>query len=281
MKKIILTSLFAAVAVSAANAGVIDNNPLYRPNGGHFYSVTDLATDTAWEGWGLGEEFGYGINDKLSVIATTKLSAYFPESDLYGNNNYAWDNFGLKLNYRVLDDKNIKADVYGGVAQNYATTGGETKNGKFHYKNFDDLETTSYDWTVGARAGYTTKEFTIAGLVEYTYSKDDIGTDVDSGKWTFGLNGQYVIDTNWNITGGASYALTMLGDDNPAKIWANAHVVNAYVGANYNIDDYKFVGVYVAQNWGKASTGNSSTTISSDWEIADETIIGAKFGIDF
>ena len=42
MKKLALTSLMAVFAVSAANAAVINDNPLYRPMQGQAYSITGL-----------------------------------------------------------------------------------------------------------------------------------------------------------------------------------------------------------------------------------------------
>ena len=76
MKKIALTSLIAMFTVAGAQAAnVIDGNPLYMPKAGHFYSVTDLGSHSENESaWTLGEEFGYGITDRLAVLVETEAS---------------------------------------------------------------------------------------------------------------------------------------------------------------------------------------------------------------
>ena len=69
MKKIALTSLLAVFAVSGAHAAnVINNNPLYRPEAGMFYSVTGLGSDSRNTSHVvLEEEFGYGLTDRLAA----------------------------------------------------------------------------------------------------------------------------------------------------------------------------------------------------------------------
>ena len=75
MKKIALTSLIAMFAFAGAHAAnVIDGNPLYMPKAGHAYSVTSLASHTEGTPYTLGEEFGYGITDKLAVALETSAT---------------------------------------------------------------------------------------------------------------------------------------------------------------------------------------------------------------
>jgi hypothetical protein len=260
MKKLALTSLLAVFAVSGANAAnVIDGNPLYRPDKGHFYSETSLETNTDFDNFVLGEEFGYGITDKLAVILNTALSANYPDQ---GDSNYAWNNFGLGLNYRYLDQADWKADVYGKVRQVYNTG-----------HNFNELETVVYNWTVGTRLGYAASDWTVAGMFEYTYQKDDQNPDDQStGSFAFGLNGQYAIDGNWNLVGQLTYVLPQ----DLKETYGNVSVVypadvdslHVKIGANYNIDSTKYVGAYI---------GKQITNTAGD----DSFGLGVKFGIDF
>ena len=67
MKKLVLTSLLAVFAATGANAAINDN-PMYRPDQGKFYSVTDLMSNTEYaDTWVLNEKFGYGITDRASI----------------------------------------------------------------------------------------------------------------------------------------------------------------------------------------------------------------------
>jgi spore coat protein GerQ len=76
----------AFFAVSGAHAAnIIDNNPLYRPDSGHFYSVTTLESHTKTTNLlTLGEEFGYGLTPDLAVIIGTSMS----QSDWFENSQW-------------------------------------------------------------------------------------------------------------------------------------------------------------------------------------------------
>ena len=112
MKKLALTSLLAVFAVSGAHAAnVIDGNPLYMPKAGHAYSVTALESHTEpGRTWVLGEEFGYGISDKLAVIAGADFTERSVEKTF---DTYAWDSFKLGAAFRALDMGAWKADLIG------------------------------------------------------------------------------------------------------------------------------------------------------------------------
>ena len=123
MKKIALTSLLAMVAATAANANVINGNPLYKPAAGHFASVTTLKThsnvavaddsmmfaNTSMKDWTLGEAFSYGITDDLTIGLDTSVSRLVKDDF----NAWSWNNFGLDVDYRVF---NIDGWVLDGVA---------------------------------------------------------------------------------------------------------------------------------------------------------------------
>lgn len=268
MKKIALTSLAALFAVSAASAAnVIDNNPLYRPDAGRFYSVTAVEThsEADMNYWGLGQEFGYGITDKLAITMGTDLSADF-EDDFIGS----WDNFSLGLNYRVLDDKNWKADVFGKYGVGGISLPGLSMGAVWgDHAEFLDKDMTFYTWTVGARGGYVTGDWTIAGHVAFDYLNLESFNWGDEGKHRvrLGLDGQYVIDGDWNLTAGAEYAGIVDSNADHAGTWVGTF------GVNYNIDATKFVGAYVGKEmFDSAADG---------WDFADGFAWGLKFGIDF
>ena len=268
MKKIALTSLLAVVAASGANAAnVIDGNPLYMPGQNRFYSVTDLYSHTGKigdykriEDWTLAEEFGYGILDNLAVNVRTALN------EAQSFDDYGMGDLGVKLTFRALDLGAWKADVYG----EYAIDG----NSIFDHVKADnktywfDKDHNGYTWMTGIRGGYTTSLFTVAGRVEFAYENTESFNWNDDGMhtWTFGLDGQYVINDDFNLVATVEYK--GLSDS-----WAkNAGRWLGEFGVNYNFDATKFVGLYVNGEIAHAT---------GDWEWEDGFGFGAKFGIDF
>ena len=258
MKKIALTSLLAVAAVSGANAAnVIDGNPLYRPDKGHFYSETTLSTHSlGMDAYGLGEEFGYGVTDKLSVAVGLGLA----ERDWF--ENYAWNSMAFGLNYRVLDRGMWMADVYG----EYDVGGIWAKHGSFMKK-----ANTNYAWLVGTRAGFTQGAWTVAGHVDFTYANTESFNWDDDGIHTLdlGLDAQYVLDSHWNFVGGVEYHAF------PKKALWNRNLGSwtGMLGANYNFDATKYVGAYIERTLGHVAEGA--------WEVLDGFGMGVKFGIDF
>ena len=270
MKKIALTSLLAVFAVSAASAGnVISNNPFYRPSENHFYSVTSLGTSAGYDNeaasdyrlWNLGEEFGYGITDKLSVYLNNSISANYPQTSSMSDDEYTWDNFGLAISYRGIDQETAKMDVYGGVKQLYgwnSQTGGA-------------LETNAYLWTVGTKVGVVMKDWTLAGIAEYNYYSDDVdSSDFDFSIWKIGMQSQYVLSDNWNATAGLIYNYVAADDAiiSFADFVYGDETFDAELGLNYNIDSTKFVGLY------------GTKTFHTDYS-KDAYGMGVKFGMDF
>ena len=195
MKKIALTSLLAVVAASGAHAAnIIDGNPLYMPGQNRFYSVTDLYSHSEdADSYVLAEEFGYGILDNLAV----NVRAAMAEEDAF--DDYGMGNLGVKLTFRALDLGAWKADVYG----EYGINGGSIF---WHSDAADDTfwfdkDMTTYNWTAGIRGGYTTSLFTVAGRVEFAYENTESFNWNEDGRhtWTFGLDGQYVINEDFNL----------------------------------------------------------------------------------
>ena len=295
MKKIALTSLLSVFAVSGAYAAnTIDGNPLYMPKAGHFYSETALSSHSeATKDWALGEEFGYGITDKLAISVKTGLAEGaedFTGGDDEMFDTYGWTHLGVNATFRAFQDGNIVADVYGGVeaASNPAVWpvyGG----GLFYHSDamddswWFDKDRTGYTWTAGVRGGYVSSLFTVAGHFEYSYMNSEMFNWGDKGlhMMTLGLDGQFVIDSNWNLVGGVEYTgitndhLAYDDLEDPADN-ENAGVWTGYFGVNYNIDATKYVGAYV-----NGSMNHHGGDAADEWEIEDGFGFGVKFGIDF
>lgn len=266
MKKIALTSLLAVFAVSGANAAnVIDGNPLYMPGQNRFYSVTDLSSHSEdTDSYTLMEEFGYGILDNLAV----NVRAGMKEVDAF--DDYGMGDLGVKLTFRALDLGEWKADVYG----EYGANGGSIF---WHSDEADDTywfdkDKTTYNWTAGIRGGYTTSLFTVAGRVEFAYENKESFNWNDDGvhTWTFGLDGQYVINEDFNLVATVEYS--GLSDS-----WAkNDGRWFGEFGVNYNIDATKFVGLYV-----NGALHHHDGEKADEWGWEDGFGYGVKFGIDF
>lgn len=259
MKKIALTSLltvFAASGAMAANA--IDGNPLYMPKAGAFYSVTGLASHSEnSNAFGLTEEFGYGVTDKLAVNVTTTM-AEDEEFDYV-----AWEDMTFNATFRAFDKGAWKVDAIAGYG--VGPVWGD-------HKSFLDERYTDYAWTAGVRGGYTTSVWTVAGHVAFNYLGDESFNWDEEGVhvWTLGVDGQYVIDSNWNLVAGVEYA--GITDDG----FRNAGSWEGYFGVNYNFDSTKFIGAYV-----NASMNHQGGDAADEWELDDGVGYGVKFGIQF
>ena len=256
MKKIALTSLLAVFAAAGANAAnVIDNNPLYMPRAGHFYSETALSSHSETsEDWTLGEEFGFGVSDFLAVDLRTSAS------ELESFDGASWNDLSLGLTMRVFNRGAWKADVYGRYG---------VDNVWPDHKPFWDEDLSRYTWTMGMRAGYMTSLWTIAGHVDFSYTNSESfnwGEDTSAHMWRAGVDGQLVINEDWNLVAGLEY--TGFADDGVKNMgsWTGAF------GVNYNIDATKFVGLYI---------NGAMHHATGDWELADGVGYGVKFGIEF
>ncbi len=265
MKKIALTSLLAVfTAVSANAANVIDNNPLYRPTAGHAYNVLDIYSHSEnISGWGAGVEFGYGITNDLAVKVGT--SAWMDD----GFDHAAWDDFSVGLDYRAYDNGAWKADVFG--TYSLSSVWGD-------HAPFLDEDFTEYEWTVGTRAGWTNGEWTVAGHVALDYANSESFNWDDEGLHVLraGVDAQWVLDSDGNLTAGVEYA-GVLDDEDYIH---NAGKWTGEFGVNYNLDETKFIGLYVN---GTVAHGKSVAPLynTGDWEFQDGFGFGAKFGIDF
>lgn len=282
MKKIALTSLLAVMAVSGARAAnIIDGNPLYMPGQNRFYSVTDLYSHTGKVGdekqiknWTLAEEFGYGILDNLAVNVRTAMNEQQSFDD------YGMGDLGLKVTFRALDMGAWKADVYGEYGINGDSIFGHVKDPDDKTYWFDK-DLTEYSWMAGIRGGYTTSLFTVAGRVEFAYENTESFNWNDEGlhTWTFGLDGQFVINNDWNLVGTVEYK--GVSSETTEIYGAEVDVKNAgrwfgEFGVNYNFDATKFVGLYI-----NGSLNHHDGDAADEWGWDEGFGFGAKFGIDF
>ena len=271
MKKIALTSLLAVFAVSGAHAAnVIDGNPLYMPGQNHFYSVSSLGSHT--EGntpWYAGEEFGYGITDKIAINVVTTMG----ENNAF--DNISWDEMRFGAAFRALDMGAWKLDLVG--AYEVDPVWGD-------HKPFLDKGETDYTWTAGVRGGYVADNWTVAGHAYFNYmNSESFNWNEDKGAQgvhalVLGLDGQYVIDSNWSLLAGVEYTGFMDKEWFGTPGWKvkNAGTWDAELGVNYNIDATKYVGAYV-----NGSLNHQGGNARDEWEWDDGFGFGVKFGIDF
>ena len=270
MKKIALTSLLAVFAAAGANAAnTMDGNPLYMPQKGHFYSETSLASATdETNRAALGEEFGYGITDRLAVSVHTSLT----EGDWFDYN--AWDEFGADLKWRVIGDGAWKLDLVGGFDM------GPVWDDHRPWLEKDD---TMYMWKAGVRGGYMTEDWTLSAHANFLYvnteafnwGDDDAKFVVDGIEGEFwanhvlnlGVAGHWTMSDMWSAYASADYN-KILDHYNDNYGWWDIQL-----GLNMNIDDTKYVGAYINKEIDHTAAGT--------WDVVDGFGFGVKFGIDF
>ena len=261
MKKLALTSLMAVFAVSAANAAVINDNPLYRPMQGQAYSITGLESHSKSTGnWAATEELAYGVTDKLAV--GMELSA--SESNWFDKSGI--DTFGIGANYRVFEQSGWAVDVMGSYGLYGVLPYGAS---------FLDKDVTTYQWTIGAQVGKEFGNLTLAGHVAMDYVNSESFNWDDDGihQVRLGLDGFLTLDSNWALVGGVEY--TGIADDewpNGVKV-KNAGTWTGTVGVNYNFCDNTFVGAYVGREMSHTGAG--------EWSTDAGFAFGAKFGAQF
>ena len=180
-------------------------------------------------------------------------------SEQEGFDPMSWDEFTVGLNYRVLDMGNWKGDVYG--VYSLDTVWGD-------HVPFLDEDVTDYTWTLGARAGYVGEGWTLAGHVAFDYGNTESFNWGDDGLHALriGVDGQYLIDDQWNLIAGVEYKGMLDDQFEDAGKWTGK------IGANYNLDETKYIGAYFMGEM-EHSTG--------DWEFVDGFGFGITFGIDF
>lgn len=255
MKKLALTSLLAVCAVSSANAAINDN-PLYRPDAGKFVSMTSVAshTENATE-FAATEEFAYGVTDRLAIGISTSAS----ENDWF--EAASWDSFGVGADYRFFDGEVVKADAF--ASYDISGIWGD-------HADFLEEETTNYTWTVGARAGYTSGNLTLAGHVAFDYENIESFNWDDDGFHTLraGVTGFLELNNNWGLLAAVEYNADLDNWEDNNGFWTGKF------GVNYNITNDMFVAGYVAKEM-------NHTAGDGKWEVADGFGFGGKFGIQF
>jgi len=310
MKKLFLTSALCFGVIASANAAnIINENPLYRPSAGTFYSVTDVTSEfgeDSFKAVRLATEFGYGITDQLAV------NVFVSGSQFNSFDEDAIEAWGFGASFRYLDDKNWKADLF---ASGRMTT--QFSSGWDAYGTFDNSDPTEIDggnlarfkadeyawnWNIGTRAGYTTSNWTIAGLVSLDYNRfalpqpqqDVLDVREDSAiAWrqldlNLGLEGQFVVNSQFNLVGALNYKTNLLdryantwldvsGDkdvhrNNMRSVWGQraSREVEGKLGVNYNINDNMFTGAYMTRG-----------IVLDDLFESDIWGVGARFGVQF
>ena len=168
----------------------------------------------------------------------------------------------FNLTARVFDAGAWKADLYGGYG--FGPIWGDHNP----HVSFLNKDATMYVWTAGVRAGYTAARWTVAGFVDFNYMGDESFNWNEEGLHSVraGVDGQFVIDSNWNLVVGAVYTGQTDKDVKNGGSWEGTF------GVNYNIDATKYVGVWVS---------GEMTHESGDWEFEDGVGYGVKFGIEF
>lgn len=288
MKKIALTSLLAVVATSAAHASinVIDGNPLYMPQKGHFYSETSLSSDTNnVDEWTLGETFGYGITDRVAVSVNTSMSeaywfkgakGYQSEDAIpgqtagtpYAGNGNSWNELGADITWRVINDKAWKLDVMGGFEMD--PIWGD-------HVPFLDKDTTMYAWAAGVRGGYVNNDWTLAAHLNFIYANTEaFNWGDDEPFWSnhilnFGVAGHWTMSDTWSAYAGVDYykVLDHYNDTENKGYW------DLTLGLNMNIDTTKYVGAYLTKEMAREPNGGLYVDDANGYGF------GVKFGIDF
>ena len=272
MKKIALTSLLAIVAAAGAHAAnTMDGNPLYMPKAGHFYSETSLESATsATNAVALGEEFGYGITDRLSIGLTTSVA----EDNWFDGNS--WNELGVDLKWRLINDNAWKLDFVGAYAMN--PVWGD-------HRPFMDKDDTMYTWVAGLRGGYVTEDWTLSAHANFIYMNtesfnwgdDDakvVIDDVEGEFWAnhmlnLGVTGHWTMSDMWSAVASADY-FKVLDHYNSVE---NRGYWTIAAGLNMNLDDTKYVGAYISKDIKHTDAG--------EWTVDDGFGFGMKFGIDF
>ena len=227
---------------------VINDNPFYGPQKGVFYNIiTPIEFNTKFEQFYLRDEFGYGITDALTLSLSTVGSYDSSDNPEFGK--WAWNNLMVGLDWSILEQGENQADLYASVKQVY-----DTKH---------DLETIGYNWTLGARVGRMTKNWTLAGVVELDYIKDDLSHyDKDAWAMTVGMEGQYILNQKWSVIASLDFDFDLY------DVYYDEMRLVLETGLNYNFGAMKYLGVYVSKD------------LTRDFDDAP-MVFGGRFGVQF
>ena len=249
MKKMFFVSGVVLMMVMSANAqNIINGNPFYSPIKGQFYNVlTPIEFNTKFEQFYLRDEFGYGITDVLTLSLSTVGSYDSSDNPEFGK--WAWNNLMVGLDWSILEQGENQADLYASVKQVY-----DTKH---------DLETIGYNWTLGARVGRMTKNWTLAGVVELDYIKDDLPHyDKDAWAMTVGMEGQYILNQKWSVIASLDFDFDLY------DVYYDETRLVLEAGVNYNFDSMKYLGVYTSKD------------VTRNFDDAP-MVFGGRFGVQF
>ena len=249
MKKVfVLSGALVFVSGGAGTANIINGNPMYGPAKGRFYNLfTPVQANSEFDRFVMADEFGYGITDKL--VAMIQTSGSYDSSDNPEFGKWSWNHLQVGLDWTVADYGEYQSDVYGRAMQVYDTR--------------QHLETIAYNWTVGAQVGRVTDNWTIAGVVEVDYLNDDVDyKNADAWAMTVGIQGQYIVNDRWNWVSELMFDFDLFDE------YYDGERLRFSVGANYNLDEYKYIGFYAAKDLVHSFKHSPAT-------------IGIVFGVDF
>ena len=247
MKKIfVLSCVLVAGAANASN--VINGNPFYNPAAGRFYNLfTPIEVNSKFERFVMSDEFGYGISDEFAIHVAT--SGSYDSSDNPEFGKWAWNDLEFGFDWDLWHDAGRVAEIYGDVKQIYNTK--------------EHLQTVAYNWTLGARVGRMTDNWTVAGIVQVDYLNDDLPHDTfDAWAMTVGATGQYLLSDSWNVVGGLLFDFDLFDD------YYDGERLRIEFGINYNFDATKYFGLYVSKD------------VVHSFERSP-AVFGLQFGIDF
>jgi hypothetical protein len=131
------------------------------------------------------------------------------------------------------------------------------------YDTKHDLETIEYNWTLGTRVGRITKNWTLAGVVELDYIKDDLPHyDKDAWAMTVGMEGQYILNKKWSVIASLDFDFDLY------DVYYDEMRLVLEAGVNYNFDSMKYLGVYTSKD------------VTRNFDDAP-MVFGGRFGFQF
>lgn len=245
---IVVVGALVCFMSGASAVNIINGNPFYNPAQGRFYNLfTPLEVNSEFDRFVMADEFGYGVSDDFAIHVATSGSYDSSDNPKFGK--WSWNDLEFGFDWDLWHENELHAEVYGHVKQIYDTR--------------ENLQTVAYNWTAGARVGRMTNDWTIAGVVQVDYLNDDLPQDTfDAWAMTVGVQGQYVLNDNWNVIG------EMLFDFDLFDKYYDGERLRFGFGVNYNLDTTKYVGVYASKDVVHSFKHSPAT-------------MGIVFGVDF